>query len=186
MPSDPKQELLVAIAGPAVNFVLAGLLFGVLVATGWVAGSAEQLAAELSTFGGSLLLQLFAANIFLAVFNLIPAFPMDGGRVFRAILAMRLDYVRATQIAAHVGQFMAVLFGLTGLLSGNPLPDGDRPVRLGRGGRRGGFGSVQGGIVWSASRPGDDPGVHHPRPGRHARVWRPEGRSTDSSTTFRW
>lgn len=121
MPSDPKQELVVALAGPTVNFVLAGVLFGVLVATGWAAGSAEQLAAELSTFGGSLLLQLLAANIFLAVFNLLPAFPMDGGRVLRAILAMRMDYVRATRIAAQVGQFMAVLFGVLGLLSGNPL-----------------------------------------------------------------
>jgi len=120
MPSDPTQELLVALAGPAVNVVLAGLLFAVLAARGWAVGSVEQLAAELSTFGGNLLLQLFVANVFLALFNLLPAFPMDGGRVLRALLAMRMDYVKATRIAAGVGQMMAVLFGIVGLL-GNPF-----------------------------------------------------------------
>jgi Zn-dependent protease/predicted transcriptional regulator len=121
MPDDPKQELLVALAGPAVNVVLAGLLFAVLLALGWAVGSPEQLAAELSTPGGNLLVQLFAANIFLALFNLLPAFPMDGGRVLRAILAMRMDYVRATRIAAEIGQGMAILFGLVGLLGGGLL-----------------------------------------------------------------
>jgi Zn-dependent protease len=121
MPSDPKQELLVALAGPAVNVVLAALLFAVLLALGWAGGSAEQLLAQLSTFGGNLLVQLLAANVFLAVFNLLPAFPMDGGRVLRAILAMRMDYVRATRVAAGVGQVMAALFGVFGLLGGNIL-----------------------------------------------------------------
>jgi Zn-dependent protease len=107
MPTDPKQELFVALAGPAVNFVLAGFLFAVLTVVGWKASSIEQLTTQLSTFAGNLLVQLFAANLFLAVFNLIPAFPMEGGRVFRAILAMRLDYVRATRIAAEVGQLIA-------------------------------------------------------------------------------
>jgi Zn-dependent protease/CBS domain-containing protein len=116
MPEDPKQELVVALAGPAVNFVLAGVLLGVLVGVGWAVGSAEELVAQLSTFGGNLLVQLFAANVFLALFNLLPAFPMDGGRVLRALLAMRMDYVRATQVAASVGQGMAILFALVGLL----------------------------------------------------------------------
>jgi Zn-dependent protease len=116
MPDDPKQELVVALAGPAVNVVLAGILFGVLVATHQPISPPE----EVASFSGNLLSQLFMANVFLAVFNLLPAFPMDGGRVLRALLAMRLDYVKATRIAAQIGQFMAILFGLVGLL-GNPL-----------------------------------------------------------------
>jgi Zn-dependent protease/CBS domain-containing protein len=120
MPEDPKQELVVALAGPAVNVVLAGVLFAVLLAAGqWV--GPEQLAAFATSFGGGLLIQLFVANVFLAVFNMLPAFPMDGGRVLRALLAMRMDYVRATRTAAGVGQFMAVLFGLVGLFGFPPL-----------------------------------------------------------------
>lgn len=119
MPSDPKQELVIALAGPAVNVVLAAGLFAALMARGWAIGDVERLQAELSTFGGSLVVQLFSANIFLAIFNLIPAFPMDGGRVFRALLAMHMDYVRATQIAATVGQGMAALFVFLGLMIPN-------------------------------------------------------------------
>jgi hypothetical protein len=114
MPTDPKQELLVALAGPAVNVVLAGLLFDILTTIGWAAGSVEELSAQLSTFSGNLLVQLFAANLFLAVFNLSPAFPLDGGRVFRAILAMKLDYVRATQV------------GIRGVLWNQGEADGDK------------------------------------------------------------
>jgi Zn-dependent protease len=116
MPDEPKQELVVALAGPAVNVVLAGGLFAVLY-FGRLPISPPE---EVATFGGNLLSQLFMANVFLAVFNMLPAFPMDGGRVLRALLAMRMDYVRATRIAAGIGQFMAVLFGLIGLM-GNPL-----------------------------------------------------------------
>jgi Zn-dependent protease/CBS domain-containing protein len=116
MPDVPRQELLVALAGPAVNVVLAGILFGAIVATGTPIPQPE----EVTPAGGNLLVGLFAANIFLAVFNLIPAFPMDGGRVLRALLAMRLEYVRATRIAAEVGKVMALLFGLVGLM-GNPF-----------------------------------------------------------------
>jgi Zn-dependent protease/predicted transcriptional regulator len=115
MPTKPSQELLVAIAGPAVNVVLAVLLFGVLSAMG-AAGDI----AQWSIVGGPFVAKLMWTNIGLAVFNLLPAFPMDGGRVLRALVALRTDYLRATDIAASVGQAVALVFGLVGLFS-NPF-----------------------------------------------------------------
>jgi Zn-dependent protease len=111
MPEDPKQELLVALAGPAVNVALAMLLFVVLLP---VMGLAAL--SQVALMGEQSLVTLMWVNVALAVFNMLPAFPMDGGRVLRALLAMRMDYVRATQVAASVGQMMALLFGLVGLL----------------------------------------------------------------------
>jgi CBS domain-containing protein len=111
MPEDPRQELLVALAGPAVNVALAALLLGVVTPTAW---------HDVQWVGGDFLSKLLWVNVSLAVFNLIPAFPMDGGRALRALLAMRMDYVRATQIAAHIGQGLALVFGLVGLFS-NPF-----------------------------------------------------------------
>jgi len=115
IPEKPAQEIAVALAGPAVNVVIALALLATLVATG-VWGTLRSPAELQQNFAGRLL----AYNVFLALFNLIPAFPMDGGRVLRALLAIRLDYVRATQIAAGVGQGIALLFGLLGLW-GNPI-----------------------------------------------------------------
>jgi len=115
MPDQPWQELLVAVAGPAVNVALAILFFAAAVATG-----ERDVLGDLSVVGGPFLMKLGAVNVSLAVFNLVPAFPMDGGRVLRAALAMRMDYVRATEIAAHLGQGIALLFGLAGLF-GNPF-----------------------------------------------------------------
>lgn len=103
MPEDPKQELLVALAGPAVNMVIALALWGWLALTGGLAG-----AADVATTDGPLLARLMAINVVLAVFNLLPALPMDGGRVLRALLAMRLERGKATRIAASVGQILAV------------------------------------------------------------------------------
>lgn len=112
MPDDPKQELAVAIAGPLVNVAIAAVLFGWIKMT-HAAGSAP---VDQATFvRGSFTIQLFAVNIALVVFNMIPAFPMDGGRVLRALLAMRLNYARATRIAAALGQAIALVFGFWGL-----------------------------------------------------------------------
>lgn len=116
MPSDPRQELLVAIAGPAVNVAIAGLLYVALSTAG-----ALRPVGELARVGGSLLPQLMWINVFLVAFNLLPAFPMDGGRVLRALLAFRLPYRRATRIAAFAGQVMAALFGFWGLMGPNPF-----------------------------------------------------------------
>lgn len=108
MPERPLQELAVALAGPAVNVVIAALL----VIPIWV-GSAGQMPSAVA-ISNSFLGQLMLTNIALVIFNLLPAFPMDGGRVLRAILATRLSYVRATDIATRVGQVMAVLFAIVG------------------------------------------------------------------------
>jgi Zn-dependent protease/CBS domain-containing protein len=115
MPEKPKQELWIALAGPAVNVVIAALLFLWLQITGgW-----EPL-ANLNVSGGSFAGRLLIVNLFLVGFNMLPAFPMDGGRVLRALLAMRMDYTKATQTAAATGQFMAFVFGFMGLF-GNPF-----------------------------------------------------------------
>ena len=115
MPQRPAEEFLVAIAGPAVNVVIAALLFAWLQVSGdW------QPVDRLSVARGSFAERMMVVNAGLVVFNLLPAFPMDGGRVLRALLATRLPHVRATQLAATVGQGMAILFGFLGLL-GNPM-----------------------------------------------------------------
>ncbi len=115
IPEDPKQELWVALAGPAVNLVIAILLFSWLI----ISNSFEPLSG-ISMTGGSFVERLMMTNLILVGFNMIPAFPMDGGRVLRALLAMKLEYTTATQIAASVGQGLAFLFGFIGLFS-NPF-----------------------------------------------------------------
>jgi len=115
MPEKPIEELLVAAAGPAVNIVLALLLWAVLAFSG-----ASTSPVGIGVVGGSFLTKLMWVNVSLAAFNLLPAFPMDGGRVVRAALALKMDYVRATEIAARLGQGMALLFGVLGLFH-NPM-----------------------------------------------------------------
>jgi Zn-dependent protease/CBS domain-containing protein len=111
MPDKPSQELLVALAGPAVNMVLALFFYALL-----TLAQAPLAAAGLTLTGSALLSRLMWLNISLALFNLLPAFPMDGGRVLRAALASRMNPARATQLAARIGQGMAVLLGLVGIL----------------------------------------------------------------------
>ncbi|BAO44817.1 peptidase M50 family protein [Thiolapillus brandeum] len=111
MPDDPREEILVALAGPAVNILIAAVLWLWLSLQGDMPG--EGIAALLQ---GNMLQQLLALNLFLALFNLLPAFPMDGGRVLRAILALRMDHLKATRSAAAIGQAFALWLGLVGLL----------------------------------------------------------------------
>lgn len=114
MPERPVQELIVALAGPAVNVVIAAALSIVLIALG-IGVSLTGVGGF--AFGGlsSLIVGLVAVNVWLVLFNMIPAFPMDGGRVLRALLAMRMSYARATRIAAKVGRALAVVAGAIGV-----------------------------------------------------------------------
>jgi Zn-dependent protease/CBS domain-containing protein len=123
MPREPRQEMVVALAGPAVNVVIALLLYVVLMASGGMPDIIEGTALTEGFLERGFFARLLAVNIWLVLFNLIPAFPMDGGRVLRAFLAMRTeDYAEATERAARVGRFFALLFGVLGLfVLGNPL-----------------------------------------------------------------
>jgi Zn-dependent protease len=110
MPEDPRQEMVVALAGPAVNFLIAGVLYVWLTTTNGL-----QPMSQLNVTSGSFAGRIMIVNVFLALFNLLPAFPMDGGRVLRALLATRVEYTRATQTAASIGQATAFVFGFAGL-----------------------------------------------------------------------
>jgi Zn-dependent protease/CBS domain-containing protein len=110
MPEKPSQELVVALAGPAVNVVIALALW-------LVVGSRGVMDPE-NVNRTDMLVQLMQINVMLVLFNLLPAFPMDGGRVLRALLATRMNYARATQIAATIGQGCAFLFGFWALTQG--------------------------------------------------------------------
>lgn len=117
MPEKPSQELLVALAGPAVNVVIAALLYLVVPVKSYLGSPPAQILETLNTLSPqTFVFYLFVANIMLVVFNLVPAFPMDGGRVFRALLAFKLGRVKATAIAAGLGELMAVLFFFLGVL----------------------------------------------------------------------
>jgi Zn-dependent protease len=116
IPEQPAQELIVALAGPAVNVLIVAVLwvvFGVRLPEG--ADDPQHL------LRGPFWPKMLEVNAFLAGFNMLPAFPMDGGRVLRALLAMRMPYARATRVAASIGQFMAMGFALFGLYVTNPF-----------------------------------------------------------------
>ncbi len=112
IPTEPSQELMVTLAGPAVNLVIGILL--------WIYLHITNQMPDLETirsgtiFNFPFAFSIMYANIALAVFNLIPAFPMDGGRVLRSLLAMKLDHSKATEIAARIGQFLAIVFVFIG------------------------------------------------------------------------
>ena len=116
IPDKPWQEFVVAIAGPLVNVAIAAALIAYL---GFTSVDVQSL-ARIEDPKTSMIVKLAGANIFLVLFNLIPAFPMDGGRVLRALLATRFSFARATEIAAMVGQAFAVLFGILGIFT-NPM-----------------------------------------------------------------
>ena len=121
IPEDPNKEFRIAIAGPLVNFGIAALLIGIgalLDARALI--SLNELSASLGSVSWSgLLAYLTSANLILGLFNLIPAFPMDGGRILRALLAKKMNHAKATKIAAQVGQGLALLMGLWGFMSGS-------------------------------------------------------------------
>jgi Zn-dependent protease/predicted transcriptional regulator len=124
IPEDPVQELWVAVAGPAVNVLIAAVLLGILAASVGLEvllpAASESGEPSLALFEGPFVAELLWVNVALVVFNMVPAFPMDGGRILRALLATRIPYVRATRIAAMIGQGVAILFGLLGLF-GQPM-----------------------------------------------------------------
>ncbi|WP_157016567.1 site-2 protease family protein [Mesorhizobium xinjiangense] len=116
MPEKPSEEIVVALAGPLVNVVIAAVLLLFL------GGRFDpDTLASMENPATGFAARLAAVNIVLVLFNLIPAFPMDGGRVLRALLAMRYPRVRATEIAGTIGQIAAFAFGFLGLVGGNPL-----------------------------------------------------------------
>jgi Zn-dependent protease/CBS domain-containing protein len=115
IPEEPREEFLIAIAGPLVNVAIA---FGLVLLAGARINAGDLTVVESPNV--SLVDRLAAVNLFLAVFNMIPAFPMDGGRVLRALLATRMSYVRATEIAAKIGQGVAFALGFIGLFY-NPM-----------------------------------------------------------------
>ena len=120
MPDKPSQELRIAVAGPLVSFALAAGLYVILLVVGSTTRTPIDLTlSSISPSWVGMLAYLAAANLLLGLFNILPAFPMDGGRILRALLALRLDYAKATGIAVTIGQALAIALGLFGFITGN-------------------------------------------------------------------
>ena len=122
IPEDPKKELVIAAAGPLVNFALAVILILIapLLGQSLSTRSLVSFAASLGELSfSSIFIYVFITNLFIALFNLIPAYPMDGGRILRALMATRLSYTRATSVAVVIGQLLSWGLGLWGFLNGN-------------------------------------------------------------------
>jgi Zn-dependent protease/CBS domain-containing protein len=120
LPKDPKQELKIALAGPMVNFAIVAILvvIGAILQTRAIISIDELVASLGQTNWAGMLAYLTMANLILGLFNLLPAYPMDGGRILRALLSMRMDHTKATRIAAAVGQGLAFTMGLIGFING--------------------------------------------------------------------
>lgn len=116
IPEDPKQELNIAIAGPMVNVVIAGLLYFWMNASNITITENDILSNNLP-----LSYRLMLVNIMLVVFNMLPVYPTDGGRVLRALLAMRMPHHKATAIAAKIGQVLAIGMGIVGVMYSHPI-----------------------------------------------------------------
>ena len=115
IPEEPRQELLIALAGPAVTAVIALILYGIIRLSGDAAGLGDLSPSR------PFLSLLMNVNVYLLLFNLIPAFPMDGGRVLRALLASRMGLIRGTRVAATLGQGIALIGGLYGITAPHPF-----------------------------------------------------------------
>jgi len=115
MPEKPSHEFLISISGPMFNIVLAAILFYPL---RFLLGTEVLFSPSLSTWPQTIA-QGFWINLILAAFNLLPAFPMDGGRVLRSLLARKMDYKKATSIAVNIGHIFAIIFGYLGLIHGH-------------------------------------------------------------------
>jgi Zn-dependent protease/predicted transcriptional regulator len=116
IPEEPRQELLIALAGPAVTLAIIVLLFLAAVGTGQNVLVSDPLAGNVS-----LVVQLLVSNVLVLVFNLFPAFPLDGGRVLRSLLARKMGLAKATRIAGSIGQVFAVVLGIVGVMLQAPL-----------------------------------------------------------------
>lgn len=108
MPRKPHEEAVMAIAGPLASFSIAAGLYAVI--------KVLHYAGPIAYGGQPWLVMLMHTNILIGGFNLLPAFPMDGGRVLRAVLALHMDHVQATNIAVSLGQALAVVMGLSAIL----------------------------------------------------------------------
>lgn len=116
IPENPKEEFYIAVAGPLVNVVLAILLYFIVPLDQFLGQNPETLEEQLATItAGNFLFYLLMVNIALVAFNMLPAFPMDGGRIFRALLSMKLGRIRATRAASAMGKLMALIFFVIGL-----------------------------------------------------------------------
>ncbi|MBI5869771.1 MAG: site-2 protease family protein [Actinobacteria bacterium] len=123
MPEDPKKELWVSLVGPLSNLVIAAMLFPFIYLVpdpvDGTFGAFTNSDVLISVSVQGFVSYLFMINILLALFNLLPAFPLDGGRVLRSILAQYMPYMKATRVAVAAGQAFAFILGITGLISGN-------------------------------------------------------------------